>query len=246
MMSAIVLPFRRANSDAAPADVEDDTTAVPRPARTAAGVHVDGWGRDDAFVDRISAVARLRWDVAIGGAERLPARAGALVVVNARLFSLAPVFSALALGEHTGRPVRFVGRPDTAPIGALMRRLGGLLEHPDEVANALAAKEIVVMGTGRELHPQRVGRVDHRLIAAAVQARVRVHPAAALSSPMSRSARVEVGTEVNTGRSRRGPLAELELADAVRRRILQLMEELSGWRSAPLLDWLPQTGMGGD
>ena len=27
----------------------------------------------------------------------------------------------------TGRPVRFVGRPDVAPVGALARRLGGLL-----------------------------------------------------------------------------------------------------------------------
>ena len=45
--------------------------------------------------------------------------------------------AALALPASTGRPVRFVGRPDAAPIGALARRLGGLLARPDEVAGAL-------------------------------------------------------------------------------------------------------------
>ena len=41
------------------------------------------------------------------------------------------------LSEAVDRPVRFVGRPDVAPIGPLLRRIGGLLDHPDEVAGAL-------------------------------------------------------------------------------------------------------------
>ena len=59
-------------------------------------------------------------------------------------------------------PVRFVGRPDIAPIGALARRLGGLLARPDEVAGALRAGELLVMSAPPTLHPRRVGRVDHR------------------------------------------------------------------------------------
>ena len=42
--------------------------------------------------------------------------------------------------------MRFVGRPDIAPVGALARRLGGLLDRPDEVAGALRAGELLVMG----------------------------------------------------------------------------------------------------
>jgi len=249
-MTASILPFARrseAGQPKRPADVEDEPSVKRSGADpTASGVHVDGWGRDAVFVQRVATMASLRWSVDLGGVDRLPARAGALIVVNARRYSLAPVFTALAVGEATGRPVRFVGRPDTAPVGALLRRLGGLLEHPDEVRTALRAKQLVVMGTGRELNPQRVGRIDHRLIGAAVQERVRVHPAAATSSPLSRRARVEIGTEVNAGRSRRGPLAELELADAARNRIGALLEELGGWHSGPLLDWLPLSGLGGD
>lgn len=242
-MLARVLPFpadrsrAEATGDAAPVTSGRDERA--------AGVHVDGWGRDDVFVERVGKLAGLRWHVAVGGAERLPARAGALIVVNARRYSLAPVFGALAISRATGRPVRFVGRPDTAPVGALMRRLGGILEHPEEVRQALAASDLVVVGTARELHPKRVGRVDHRLVGAAVRERVRVHPAAVTSSPLQRDARVEIGSEVNTGRRRRGPLAELELADGVRSRIGDLLEELGGWQSGPLFDWLPLTGLGG-
>ena len=83
--------------------------------------------------------SRLRWNVTVGGDQLLPRRKGALIVVNARTLALAPVFAALARCEIVDRPVRFVGRPDTAPVGAFMRRIGGLLDHPDEVAGALAA-----------------------------------------------------------------------------------------------------------
>jgi len=209
------------------------------------GAHVDGWGRDDVFAHRMSALGHLRWHVTVGGADHLPARAGALIVVNARRFSLAPIYTAMALGEEIGRPVRFVGRPDTAPVGAFLRRVGGLIEHPDEVRTALRARQIVVMGTEPTLHPRRVGRIDHRLVGAAVQEKVRVYPGATASSPFGRSARVEIGREAAPGRRRRGPLAELELADQVRTRIKELLQELGGFSSGTALDWLPLSGMGG-
>ena len=75
----------------------------------------------------------------MGGDQRLPSRKGALIVVNARTLALAPIYAALALSETVDRPVRFVGRPDVAPVGPLLRRIGALLDHPDEVAGALAA-----------------------------------------------------------------------------------------------------------
>ena len=106
----------------------------------------------------------MRWSTIVGGTDRLPVRAGALIVVNARRYALAPVHAALAIGHETGRPVRFVGRPDIAPVGAVARRLGGLLARPDEVAGALRAGELARdAGRDRRVHPRRVGRVDHRL-----------------------------------------------------------------------------------
>jgi hypothetical protein len=211
----------------------------------AIGTHVDGWGRDDVFARRIGSLSHLRWDITVGGVEHLPARTGALIVINTRRFSLAPVYTALALGDETDRPVRFVGRPDTAPVGAFLRRLGGLIEHPDEVRTALRHRELVVIGAAPTLHPRRAGRIDHRLIGAAVQEKARVYPGATASSPFSRAARVELGREVTSSRRRRGPLAELELADQVRFRIQALLDELGGFKSGTALDWLPLSGMGG-
>jgi hypothetical protein len=107
---------------------------------------VDDWGRDPQLVDTVIELSRLRWDIAIGGFDRLPPRRGALVVTNARRYALAPIFTAFALTRALDRPVRFVGRPDDAPVGAFVRRIGGLLDRPEEIAGALRAGELVVMG----------------------------------------------------------------------------------------------------
>ena len=205
---------------------------------------VDDWGRDPGLVTAIAALGRLRWRSLIGGSQHLPARDGALIVVNNRRWSVAAPFVALTLTESIGRPVRFVGRPDIAPVGALARRLGGLLERPDEVAGALRAGELVVMSSAPEFHPRRVGRVDHRIVAAAVTTETRVYPAAVSTSPWARSARIEIGPVARPTRKRRGPLTELELADQIERRIARLLAELGGMQTGTLLDWLPFSGMG--
>jgi hypothetical protein len=64
----------------------------------------------------------------------------------------------------------------------------------------------------------------------------------ALSAPLRRAARVEIGGPVRPTRIRRGPLAELELSDAVQRRIDALLVEYGGPLSETLLDWLPRLG----
>jgi hypothetical protein len=216
-------------------------TAASATARQVAGVgwQVDDWGRDRAMVDVATVVAGVRWRTSIGGADRLPVRAGALIVVNARRYALAAPHAALAIGQATGRPVRFVGRPDTAPIGALARRLGGLLARPDEVAGALRRGELLVMPAQPTMHPRHVGRVDHHLVGAAVATRAAVFPAAVATTPWSRSARIEIGPAVRPGRRRRGPLIELELADQVEQRIKRVLDEFGGTRTGTPLDWLP-------
>ncbi len=238
----ITLPVERATTAAR----QTAASAAARQVGAVGAWSVDDWGRDPRLVDATIRLGRLRWNTLIAGTERLPARAGALIVVNARRFALSPIFTALALTAATGRAVRFVGRPDVAPIGAFVRRLGGLLERPDEVAGALRAGELVVMGANPELHPRRVGRVDHRLIGAAVATHTAVFPAATASSPWGRSARVEIGAVARPTRRRRGPLIELELADVVEHRIQRLLDQLGGAQTGTPLDWLPLSGMGGD
>jgi hypothetical protein len=202
---------------------------------------VDDWGRDHAFVRRTWSLASLRWDVSVGGVANLPRRGG-LIVVNARRFALAPVFAALSLGDATGRPVRFVGRPDVAPLGPALQRLGGLLSSVDEVQGALRAGELVVLGAAHTTSNGHCGALDHRFVGAAIAADAAVLPAASSSSPTSREARVEVGPAVPRGRRRRGPLGELELADAVRDRIDALMLESGATLNGTPLDWFDWFG----
>lgn len=207
------------------------------------GGMVDDWGRDPALVRAVMQLARLRWGVSVGGDQRLPRRKGALVVVNTRRFALTPIFAALSISEAVDRPVRFVGRPDTAPVGALARRIGGLLEHPDEVGGALAAGQLVVMGAASS--ESGVGIVDHAIVGGALTAGVSVYPAATSSGPLRRSARVEIGPASRSPRKRRGPLTELELADRVRLDIGNLLDELGELHTGTPLDWLPIDGLGG-
>ena len=204
---------------------------------------VDDWGRDPGLVRTVMHLARLRWAVSVGGDQRLPRRKGGLIVVNTRRFALTPIFAALAVSEAVDRPVRFVGRPDTAPVGAISRRIGGLLEHPDEVGGALAAGQLVVLGA--EHGERQVGIVDHAIVGAALAAGVSVYPAATSSSPLMRAARVEIGPASRSPRRRRGPLTELELADRVRLDISLLLDELGELHTGTPLDWFPLSGLGG-
>jgi hypothetical protein len=204
---------------------------------------VDDWGRDSETVRRAFAASKLRWDVAVGGTEHLPHRKGALIVVNARKYALAPIFAALAIGNEIDRPVRFVGRPDVAPIGPMLQRLGGLLPIEAELEGALRAGEIVVLGAEHRSDNTTSGTIDHRLVGSAVAARVRVLPGVTLSAPLRRAARVELGAPVKPTRIRRGPLAELELADALQLRIDALALEFGGPMTGTVLDWLPHAGI---
>lgn len=206
---------------------------------------VDDWGRDHSFAERMWALSQLRWDIAVGGVEHLPTRAGALVIVNARRLALAPVYSALAIGAATGRPVRFVGRPDIAPVGPVLQRLGGLLTRPDELRGALRAGEIVVLGAAHSARGREVGRVDHRLVGAAVEAGVKVFPAATVSAPTRRGVRLEIGSAARSARRRRGPLTELELTDIVTVRLRAMLEEMGGTLGT-VYDWIPLVGDGGE
>lgn len=236
----ITLPVRTVGTQAA-----DLATTSVRTLRAWTANEVDDWGRDNAFVNRVWSISQLRWSTSVGGAERVPKRAGALIVVNARRFALAPVFASLSIGAEIDRPVRFVGRPDVAPVGPMMQRLGALLPVEAEIVGALRAGELVVIGAGHEPTNRQTGVIDHRLVGAAVAAKVKILPAAAVSVPMRRNARVEIGPAVRLRTRRRGPLEELETADLLQVRIDALLAEMGGTLTGTPLDWLPSGGIGG-
>ncbi len=202
---------------------------------------VDDFGRDPHLIGMLSPLAKLRWDVSVGGTRHLPVRGGALLVCNSRRWALNAVYAALALSEATGRPVRFVGRPDVAPIGPFMRRIGGLLARPDEVLGALRNHELVLMSSEGTNHARHAGPVDHHLISAAVVSGSPVFPVATMSSAVSRAARAEVGPQVRPRRKRKGPLAEVELAEQVQHHLQRMLDGFGGMQTgvAPI-DWLAE------
>ncbi len=228
--NVVTLPARTVRSTAA--------TAV-RTVNEWSKYEVDDWGRDPDLVARVFNVSRLRWHIAVGGTQHVPVRAGALIVVNARQWALAPVFAALALSDALGRPVRFVGRPDIAPVGPAMQRLGGMLPLAAELEGALKSGELIVLGAGHTSTNAGTGAIDHRLVGAAVAAGVKVIPGVTISSSTARAARVELGAAVRPTRIRRGPLAELELADRAELRIGAMLDEYGGALSGTPLDWFP-------
>lgn len=205
-------------------------SAVARPMRPLIAPYmVDDWGRDQRFIDIIvGPIVGVRWNVMVGGLQHVPARAGALLVGNDRQRSFAPIAASLALSKALDRPVRFAGRPDTAPFGPLLRRMGGILARPDEVRTALANGELVLISAAATGHNREAGVVEHRLVQPAVLERVTILPVATMTSPYGRDARVEVGPPLRPTTKRKGPLAEVEMADMVQRHIQRLLDGLGG------------------
>lgn len=217
-------------------------STLTAPVRALWPVHsVDDFGRDPHFISAVAPLAHLRWNVSVGGLQHLPARTGALLVCNSRRWGLTSIYAALALSEEGNRPVRFVGRPDIAPMGPLLRRLGGLLAQPADVLGALRHHELVIVSAAPTSHPRHAGAVAHELIGPAVIAGVPVFPLATMSSSVSRTARAEVGPQVRPRRKRRGPLAEVELAEQVQHHLQRMLDGFGGMQTgvAPL-DWLAE------
>lgn len=241
-----VVQFPVAQSRSLAGDALHGTSAVIRRLTQDSGGQVDDWGRDAGMFRLWSAFSEIRWNVSTGGGHHLPAGKGALIVVNDSIVGLSRVFAAFAISRSVDRPVRFAGRPDGTPLGAFAQRLGGLLGDPDEVAGALRAGELVVCSARPTARPREVGVVDHTLVGAALATKTKVFPAATTSSPFSRRARVEIGQAMRPRHRRRGPLAELEMADDLRREIHLLLDEMGDITTGTPLDWLPLSGMGGN
>ena len=114
-----------------------------------------------------------------------------------------------------------------------------VVQHPAASIEAHAAGHSLraigdAVGVDREPDP-----LDHELVGAAVTAHVAVIPVASMSSPYSRTARAEVGPPVRLRKKRRGPLAEIEIAEAAQRHLQRVLDELGGMQTGmAAFDWL--------
>jgi hypothetical protein len=206
--------------------MSSDLLSIAR--RQAVGANeIDPWGMDQDVVGIGRSLARLRWDITVGGADHVPVTGGALLVANRRPLGATPLLVAAAVGRATGRDVRFAGIVDIAPIGPIMRRLGGVVARPDEIGGLLRAGHVpAVWCQPRITTRHRVGPAPVPYLAAALEAGVPVLPVAVIAPPFARRVRVEVGPAVRTT-GRPGPLAVAELADGTRAAIQRMVDETS-------------------
>jgi 1-acyl-sn-glycerol-3-phosphate acyltransferase len=198
---------------------------------------VDDWGRDEVLARAARKLTRLRWDTACGGLSHIPPSGPALLVVNTQRFNLTPWWVALVLSEELRRPVRFVGRSDSAPLGAFARRLGGLLARPDDVGGALGAGQLVLGGLTGTIDTKRTGRCDPELLAPAIELGVPVFPTAAAASDVWRTARIDVATAIGPRRPP-GDLTPEQLAHRVEEEIDALLASFGVARLGLPLHWL--------
>ncbi len=208
---------------------------------------VDDWGRDDGFTNRVWSASRAR-----SGHLGRRCRAAATSQRCARHRQCATLVRARPAvcgarnrrSDRSTRPIRWStrqctpGSDDAAHRSAAAHR-GRILKGRSGVG------ELIVLGAAHQATNQQCGVIDHRLVGAAIVAKVPVFPTASASVPLRRSARVsELARFAKSAKRRRGPLEELELADIVRERIDELLAEMGGTLTGTPLDWLPFGGFG--
>ena len=184
---------------------------------------VDPWGLDAELVELLAPAARLRWDIDVQGALDLPD--GPFVVVISRRLGLSePWVVAEAVRRTADRHVRFVGVPDVAPVGPTLRRLGAVVDRPDEIAGLLCAGEVVGLTLGREpVRRGHAGALHPEVLAPVVAAGVPVVPVAVDGREWGRYWRVVLGEPIEAA-VHPGPLAVAELAELTRLAVQALLD----------------------
>jgi hypothetical protein len=156
---------------------------------------IDGWAFDARVAAVLDPLTALRWPVRVSGAESIPPSGPTVVVLARGLDPGAPLAVTVALRRATGRPGRFLGVPDLAPVGPLLRRIGGAVARPEELAGLLRAGHLVVLPLRRALRPGAVPLDDDDLVPA-VDAGATVVPAALVGAGWRRAWTLELAPPV--------------------------------------------------
>jgi len=147
-----------------------------------------------------------------------------MVVHNRRAGLSEPFVVAQAVRAATGRHARPVGTPDVAPVGTLLRRLGGVLDQAAEVAGLFRAGQVVAVPLGRQLWSRhRAGSLPPEMFAAAADERAVIVPAALIGHETGRRWRVVFGPPVEAAVARSG-VPDAAGADLVARRVRDLLD----------------------
>lgn len=185
---------------------------------------IDEWGADPALVDLIDPVVAPFLRVSVDGAANLPP-GPAVLVANRRLGLVEPFVVVRGVRQATGRRVRFLGIPDVAPVGPLLRRLGGAINRPDELAGLLRAGHLAALPLGPGLRkPLRAGALSPESVSPALALDVPVIPVAVVGGELTGRWELIIGEPVPRPRAR-GPLALAELADEARAGVQALLDE---------------------
>jgi hypothetical protein len=186
---------------------------------------VDEWGLDEDLVQILSPFLAVRWQIAVEGAEALPADGPAVLVFNRRFGVSEPFVVARGVRHATGRYVRAAGAPDVAPVGPALRRMGAVLARPDELAGLLRADHMLAVGLRPSpRHRHHAGEPPSELLAPALAAGAPTFPVAVTGREVGRRWRLVIGSSIERPATR-GPLAVEELADRARAGVQALLDE---------------------
>ncbi len=184
---------------------------------------VDPWGLDPGWHSLALRVAALRWSVRVAGERRIPSSGPTMVVVNRGLGFTEPLVAALGIAEVSGRRARMVGLPDVSVVGSLLRRVGAVLAHPDEVSSLLRAGELVVAPLQwRLMYGGMAGGLDLGMASAAVSTGATVLPSVARGHEWSRTWHYTLGTALDVPAAA-GREPAVDLAEAARAAIAKAL-----------------------
>ncbi len=223
-MTVVPLPVYGADADTA-----HHTDVVEFVRRRLDGRYaIDPFGADPQLQDLISPLFTATLRVRVEGAEHLPRSGPALLVANRGFGLLEPSVLGVALRQQVGRRLRVVGAPDLPLLGDLVRKLGGIMSYPDDVAALLRAGHVAAVPLGPTWMRTGAGAPPTALLVAALGYPV-VPVALRPGGPLGLAVRpwqLRVGPalEVPAARGSREMLAAAELAEAARDAVQQLIE----------------------
>ncbi len=183
---------------------------------------VDAWGADDDIIDLIIPMTTLRLAVRVERPGALPLYGPCVIVANRRFGISEPFVVLRAVRQATGRRARFLGIPDLPVVATVMRRLGGAVDRPDELAGLLRAGNVVMEYLEPRFERGQAGMLLPEKLQAALDLDVPVVPMALIGGEITGRWTVRIGDPV-VRPAGRTPFSLSLLADAAQSGVQALL-----------------------